>query len=155
MAFENRIVENPGRVVLTPVEGLTNTYDADYTAQEGEVTQEGTLLDADSMNSAVQDLIDSALNGITITDQGTLKVRNIQAGVVSITPTAANTTTSKEFTFSDTFENVPVVMVLPRSRAPEQITTYAVHDISTTGFTLYMRRTNRTQTQFMYLAVGV
>lgn len=155
MAFEDRLVEHPGRVVLTPVEGETNTYDADYTSAEGEVTQEGTMLNADEMNSAVQDLIDSAMNAFTISDNGTVRVRNIQAGVVSITPTAANTTTSKAFTFAETFENVPVVVVLPRSRAPQEITTYAVHDISTSGFTLYMRRTNKTQTQFMYLAVGV
>jgi hypothetical protein len=154
MAFEDRLVEHPGRVVLTPVAGATDTYDVDYTSAEGEVTQEGTLLNADSMNSAVQDLIDSAMDAFTISDNGTVRVKNIQIGVVSITPTAANTTTSKAFTFTEAFENVPVVMVLPRSRAPQEITTYAVHDISTTGFTLYMRRTNRTQTQFMYLAVG-
>ena len=154
MAFENRIVEHPGRVVLSAVSGETDTYDIDYTSAEGEVTQEGTLMDADGMNEAVQDLIDSAMNAFTISTNGTVSVKNIQVGVVSITPSAANTTTSKAFTFTEAFENVPVVMVLPRSRAPQEITTYSVHDISTTGFTLYMRRSNRTQTQFMYLAVG-
>ena len=46
MAFE-KMVEHPGRVVLTPVPGKTNTYDADYTLQKETVTQEGTLMNAD------------------------------------------------------------------------------------------------------------
>lgn len=155
MAFENRIVEHPGRVVLTPVTGQTNTYDADYVSQQGTVSQEGTMMEATAMNAAVQDLIDSSMNGINISPSGTVTMNNIQIGVVSVTPTAANTVTSGSFTFASEFENTPVVMLLPRSRAPESVTHWSVHDISTTGFTVYMTRTNTTRTNFMYLAVGV
>lgn len=155
MAFENRIVEHPGRVVLTPVTGQTNTYDADYVSQQGTVSQEGTMMEASAMNAAVQDLIDSSMNGITISPAGTVTMNNIQIGIVSVTPTAANTITSKSFTFASEFENTPVVMLLPRSRVPDQVTHWSIHDISTTGFTVYMTRTNTTQTNFMYLAVGV
>ena len=153
MAFENRIVEHPGRVVLTPVTGQSNTYDADYTSAEGTVTQDGTLMDADSMNEAVQDLIDSTLNGVTVTAGGTLKAPNIQGGVVSVTPTSANTIKSQAFTFAEAFENVPVVMLVPRTTVPNAITC-GVSNVSTTGFTVYMTRTNTTQTNFFYLAIG-
>lgn len=52
MAFIDRIVDYPGRVVLTPVTGETNTYD--MTRAEGLVTVEGTLLNAANLNQQTQ-----------------------------------------------------------------------------------------------------
>lgn len=52
MAFIDRIVDHPGRVVLTPVTGETNTYD--ITRAEGIVTEEGTLLNASNLNKETQ-----------------------------------------------------------------------------------------------------
>ena len=153
MAFENRIVEHPGRVVLTPVSGLTNTYDADYTAEEGEVTQEGTLLDADSMNSAVQDIVNSSIDGITLTAGGTLQVRNIQAGTVYF-PARANTTQSSNVTFSSTFENPPHVIMMPQTTGP-QVCFCSVANITTTGFTAYFHRTNNYATTVHWVAIGM
>ena len=52
MAFVDRIVDFPGRVVLTPVTGETDTYD--MVRSEGLVTQEGTLLNAANLNQQTQ-----------------------------------------------------------------------------------------------------
>lgn len=154
MAFENRIVEHPGRVVLTPVSGLTNTYDADYTAEEGEVTQEGTLLDADSMNSAVQDIVNSSMDGITLTAGGTLQVRNIQSGSALITLTATNQTKSVNITFATPFENAPNVVATPNTGAPANCSV-GVSNITTTGFTLTLTRTTRVNTSIHWVAIGM
>ena len=50
MALTDRIVEYPGRVVLTAVTGETDTYD--MTRAEGQVTQEGTQLNAENLTNA-------------------------------------------------------------------------------------------------------
>lgn len=46
--FKDRIVQNPGRVVLTPVPGETNTYDMERA--EGTVTEAGTPFNAATFN---------------------------------------------------------------------------------------------------------
>lgn len=153
MAFEDRIVENPGRVVLTPVSGEENTYDADYTSAEGEVTQEGTLLNADSMNEAVQDLIDSALTGVDISPNGTFKVRNIQSGRVTIKP-VADTPVAKNVTFPSSFENVPNVTATANTTVPQRCSV-GIANVTITGFTIYLTRTNTTETSVHWIAVGM
>ena len=154
MAFEDRIVEHPGRVVLTPVTGETNTYDTDYTTAEGEVTQEGTLLNADSMNAAVQDLIDSSMNGISLSTGGTLSVRNIQSGSETFSNPTANSVVTKSITFLTSFENVPVVVVTPNTGAPQNCHV-GVTNITTTGFTLNFYRTTSVTTAIKWIAVGM
>ena len=68
MAFQNRLVEHPGRVVMTPVAGAENTYD--MTPAEGEVYTEGTLLDAENINNEVHDIINGHLPGLSVDDKG-------------------------------------------------------------------------------------
>lgn len=46
--FEDRVVEHPGRVTMTPVAGESNTYD--MSRAEGTVTTEGTRFNADTFN---------------------------------------------------------------------------------------------------------
>lgn len=46
--FEDRVVEHPGRVTMTPVEGELNTYD--MSRAEGTVTKPGTPFNADTFN---------------------------------------------------------------------------------------------------------
>lgn len=152
MAFENRVVEHPGRVVLTPVTGETNTYDADYTSAEGTVTQEGTLMNADGMNEAVQDIVDASMNGITLSPNGTLTVRNIQCGTVYF-PAQANTTQNVNVTFSEAFENAPHITMCPQTTGP-QVCFCAVSNITTTGFTAYFHRTNNYATTVHWIAIG-
>ena len=49
MAFADREVQYPGRVKLTPVSGTANVYDMER--QEGEVYEEGTILNAENLNN--------------------------------------------------------------------------------------------------------
>lgn len=60
MAFTDRIVEYPGRVKMTPVSGQTNVYD--MTREEGEVYTDGTLLNANNLNTQTQ--LDNALQNL-------------------------------------------------------------------------------------------
>ena len=46
--FKDRVVEYPNRVKLTPVEGQSNVYDV--SRQEGTITQDGTPLNAETLN---------------------------------------------------------------------------------------------------------
>ena len=50
MALTDRIVEYPGRIKLTAVSGETDTYDVERA--EGQVTQEGTPINAANLNAA-------------------------------------------------------------------------------------------------------
>ena len=158
MAFTDRISEHPNRVVLTPVSGEENTYEIDFLSAQGTVTEEGTSMTADDMNDAVQDLIDSAFNGASVNSNGTFTANNIKVGVVSITPTTANTVAQKDFPsiWSDApFENPPKIIVCPQTSVPNQVQSWGIKNVTNTGFTLYLLRTNTTQTQFHYIAIGV
>lgn len=62
----NRIVENPGRVRLTPVAGQPNVYDVER--EEGTIVQAGTPLNADTLVHRDQILLDK--NNIRITPDG-------------------------------------------------------------------------------------
>ena len=153
MAFENRIVEHPGRIVLTEVDATNGVYDVDYTAEEGTVSQEGTLMDADSMNEAVQDLIDSSMNGISISAGGTVTVKNVQSGSITVTP-RANTALSKNITFATPFEHAPQVVVTPNTASPQNCHV-GVSAITTTGFTVTLYRTTAVSTTLRWIAVGM
>lgn len=79
----------------------------------------------------------------------------IQWGETSITPTAANTPTSKAVSFSTTYTDNPIVMTTMLSAAPgTSVTGIAAGSISTTGFNAYVTRTNTTSTTVMWLAIG-
>lgn len=79
----------------------------------------------------------------------------IQWGETSVTPTAANTPTSKAVSFSTTYTDNPIVMITMLSTAPgTSVTGVAAGSISTTGFNAYVTRTNTTSTTVMWLAIG-
>lgn len=52
MAFIDRVVEFPGRIRLTPVQGQSDVYD--MTREEGTIYTEGTLLNANNLNIQTQ-----------------------------------------------------------------------------------------------------
>ena len=60
MAFTDRIVEYPGRVKMTPVSGQTDVYD--MTREEGDVYTDGTLLNANNLNTQTQ--LDNAVQNL-------------------------------------------------------------------------------------------
>lgn len=49
IVFTNRLVENPGRVKLTPVAGQPNVYDVER--QEGNIIQPGTPINAETLGT--------------------------------------------------------------------------------------------------------
>lgn len=74
MGLIDRIVEHPGRIQLTAVSGETDTYDV--TRAEGEVTQEGTPINAENLNAAFQ--IETEEYSGTITyEAGTIGTRAV------------------------------------------------------------------------------
>lgn len=64
MAFTDRIVQYPGRVKLTPVSGQTNVYDIER--EEGTVSTEGTLLNANNLNNP--DILTLSIDGRQVED---------------------------------------------------------------------------------------
>ena len=64
MAFIDRIVQYPGRVKLTPVSGQTNVYDMER--EEGTVSTEGTLLNANNLNNP--DILTLSIDGRQVED---------------------------------------------------------------------------------------
>ena len=78
MALQDRIVEHPGRIVLTPVPGVENTYDVERA--EGTVTQPGTPLNADNLTEAFG-LVTEDYTGTVTYEAGTIGTR---AGAVNM-----------------------------------------------------------------------
>ena len=77
----------------------------------------------------------------------------IQWGRVSITPTAANTVTKSAINFDNVYQGVPAVFTELSSGAPATIDISA-GDITSTGFNIYLQRTNTTATSIMWWAIG-
>ena len=63
--FTDRVVQYPGRIILTPVQGEANTYD--MSRAEGTVTADGTPFNAETFNGIADDIIQTADDNI-ITD---------------------------------------------------------------------------------------
>ena len=83
-----------------------------------------------------------------------LRTGNIQSGTEIIEP-VANTPTSIEVQFANEYKSAPVVVATPVSAVPgTKITGVAVSNITTTGFTLWVTRTNDTATSVNWIAIG-
>lgn len=129
MSWTDRVVEFPNRVKLTPVSGETNVYD--MTMEEGEIEEEGTLLNAQSLNEETNALIDAKLGGI-------ITPANIKAGKHTFTGThSAGSTFSKTITFSTPFTKSPVVVATTHTTKPVNYQV-GVASITANGFTLYV-----------------
>ena len=75
-------------------------------------------------------------------------------GTVVITPTEADTVTSGEITFPEgLFSATPCVCVTPSSSVPDRLRCSC--SASAEGVTVYMTRTNTTDTRFYVIAIGV
>lgn len=60
--FVDRVVQYPGRVIMTPVQGEANTYD--LSRAEGTVTTEGTRFNAETFNGIADEIIQTADDNI-------------------------------------------------------------------------------------------
>ena len=75
-------------------------------------------------------------------------------GKVTITPTAANETTSVTITLpSGMFTATPVILVSANTSVPEKVKT-GYSDTSATSFKIYLNRTNTSATSVSYICIG-
>jgi hypothetical protein len=93
------------------------------------------------------------LQGNLLLNGGNSQPILIQWGRVSITPTAANTITKSAIKFDWSYQGIPAVFTEMSSSAPATIDIGA-GDITTTGFNIYLQRTNTTATSIMWWAIG-
>lgn len=75
-------------------------------------------------------------------------------GTVAIIPTAADEVTSGEISFPEGFFSAtPCVCVTPSSSVPDRLSCSCIPNAS--GVTVYMTRTNTTETRFYVIAIGI
>ena len=83
------------------------------------------------------------------------KIPEIQHGIVKITPTEANTPTSKIVTFSKTFSSDPDVIVTPWTAGPyTYVKGVGAYGVSTTQFTACLARKDLQETSLYWIAVN-
>ena len=93
-----------------------------------------------------------AYDGVTI--DGKLTAGNIAHGSVSITPTA-NSPTSKTVSFGKTFPSTPNVIISAETSVPgTTVLECGATNISATGFTAWVYRTNTTATVLHWIAIS-
>ena len=152
MAFEDRVVEFPGRVILTNVNDPNDVKTCDMARAEGEETNPGTPLNADNLNAAIADAVDAAMQEFDIDASGNVNVRNVQCGKATVTVKAANTTYTKSVLFPQAFTSVPIVSATPVTGSPDKVA-FGVTSISTTGFSITLNRTNVVNTIVNWIAM--
>ena len=83
------------------------------------------------------------------------KIPEIQHGIVEITPTEANTPTSKIVTFSKTFSSDPDVIVTPWTAGPyTHVKGVAAYGVSTTQFNACLTRKDLQKTSLYWIAMN-
>lgn len=83
---------------------------------------------------------------------GALRASNIRSGSDTITPTAANTVTSKTITFDAPLAEAPNVLVTPKTANPAAVR-LSVDNVTAKGFTVHLTRTDATETGIFWLAI--
>jgi hypothetical protein len=98
--------------------------------------------------------VDGKLTAGSASVTGSLTAGNIDHGSVSITPTA-NTPTSKTVSFNKTFSSTPNVIISAETSVPySTVRGCGATNISTTGFTAWVYRTNTTATVLHWIAIA-
>ena len=82
----------------------------------------------------------------------------LQWGQVTIKPTAANAVTSANITFTHTYDFAPFVTATPQIAYPDAVTTSIGSGTTDSGakggMSIYMTRTNTSETTFRWVAIG-
>jgi len=152
MEFVDRVVEFPGRVIITNVADPNDQKTCDIVRAEGEETNPGTPLNSAALNAAVADAVDAAMQEFDVDESGNVKVRNVQCGKATVTVKAANTTYTKSVMFPQAFTSVPIVSATPVTGSPDKVS-FGVTSISTTGFSITLNRTNVVNTIVNWIAM--
>lgn len=158
MAFVGRVVEFPNRITLKDENGnVLGPYTLEFS--EGEVTEEGTPLTAENLNSEIEQIAkekaDEAIEGLegafTIDSSNNVHFRNMQAGTATIKVTKAKAVMTKNIKFSKAFTKKPYIVVAPNSSAPQNISV-SFKNVTTTGFTIHLYRTTKVNTSVNWIA---
>ena len=137
MSFEDRLVEYPNRYTMTDASGNTSTVYLD--PDPGEVTQEGTMLNAENLNAEVESIAQSA-TGVTADSYGNARINNIQHGrATAPSKGSRGRCVSVKVTFPQAFSATPAVVALARTSRPDGVRV-SVNGESPTGFTLHLYR---------------
>lgn len=98
---------------------------------------------SDGTETTVEDVLNSALGGFAI-----------QIGSVTITP-KSNEQTSKHVIFPQPFKDKPEVFLTPRSSvAGKVLLGFGTMSTTNNGFDIYILRTNNTDTEVSWIAIG-
>lgn len=137
MALEDRLVEYPNRYILTDADG--NTYTVFLDPDPGNIDQEGTWVNAETVTAEVARIAQEA-TGAHADSYGNAIFNNLQRGRV-VAPSKGNRgkNVSVKVTFPKAFSATPVVMVNPSTSRPDAVRASAKAP-SRTGFTLYLYR---------------
>lgn len=137
MELEDRVVQYPNRYTMTDGSGNTSTVFLD--PDPGEVEQEGTLLNAKNLTTAIEEIAQSA-TGVYADNNGDAHLNNLQCGRV-VAPSKGNRgkTVTVKVTFPKAFSATPVVIVTPLTARPDAVRASA-KSISTTGCTIHLYR---------------
>jgi hypothetical protein len=83
-------------------------------------------------------------------------IKTWQTGTVSITPSAANTTTTADIVFPTAFNGSPIIMLTQLTGAGSTVTSNVwTTGASATGFTMNLNRSNTTTTTTRWLAIDM
>lgn len=83
------------------------------------------------------------------------KVPEIEKGFEQVTPSAPNTPTGKAISFTNPFSSNPMVVATPHTIGPwTAVLGVGVSGVSTTGFMVYVTRTDTTQTGVYWQAMN-
>lgn len=147
--FSDRLVEYPGRYLLTDSSGTSTEYT--LTRDEGEVTEEGTELTADNIEEGIVAVVSA---GLTNREIGLSDL--MQCGsVVAKTKGNAKETVTVDVSFGTTFSTTPVVIATAVSAVPHNLDV-SVKSITTTGCTIYVyRSTGSFNTTINWIAMAV
>ena len=105
------------------------------------------------INSFAPSIVAGGTRGRLILHGGNVDPILIQWGRVTVTPTAANETMKSPINFDNAYQGIPAVFTELSTGAPSTIDV-SPGDITSTGFNIYLQRTNTTATSIMWVAIG-
>lgn len=127
--FENRIVEFPGRIKLRDGTG-TETGPFTVVRDEGEVTEEGTAISAENLNSEITAQATAVAEGLISTT-----VPEIRSGTETVRVRSKKTGV-KKISFKKAFSKIPDIAAVVVTSDPKAFR-ISVSGISTTSFTIH------------------
>ena len=139
-------VRNPNTGVFEEV-GF-NTYATDTT-----LTQAGTPADAAAVGNALATKSDKT-HSHALSELGTLADLGFQYGKVNVSCTA-NTVSTADVTFNREYKTMPIVTVTAGTSVPGTIVQeVSISNVTYTGFTVCVYRTNTSATSIQWMAAG-